>query len=222
MRKPFLIALAFSALPSAAYAAPAKNTAPKEDFSYFYSAEMKAAMAVVQPCEDNSRIVRPAVEICKGEWRGVKYVLYSNWNGQIITPSGMRFGFRCSYDAIESSESCSLSNEHQFVIIQSPGYATLINWGFRRYPGSEMVARFDDEAPISTSEETWTNKESRMLYRKMLNGKLMRLRWFDWPNKYSQDSTIDLTGFKDFLGLFEALRSSYTVARVLKKVDVPQ
>jgi hypothetical protein len=85
-----------------------------------------------------------------------------------------------------------------------------------------MAVRFDDEAPITTAKETWSHQQSPAIYRRMLTAKVMRYRFSDWPERNTHDGHIDLSQFADAAALMEAIRDEFTLARVLKKIDVPQ
>lgn len=184
-------------------------------------AAMIEAMTEVDSCAGKATPGRP-VELCNRTWKGIKWLLYSNWNGQLDTPAGGRWLVSCKYDAIEREDLCSFSTGDQFFIARSDGYATAVFWGLQRYPGSEMTYRFDDSAPISTTAESWSAEQSRSIYRRMMAGKIMRYRFSDWPNNASHDGSIDLAGFADTAALMEAIRDQFTIARVLKKIDVPE
>lgn len=156
-------------------------------------------------------------QLCAKQWREIKWTLYSNWIGEITAPSGF-WTVSCNYNPIERTDTCSFSSGLDFTIIRSDGYRTLLNWGRRRYPGSNMIARIDDAAPLSTTAETWTFQQSRAIYQRMIGGKAMFYRWSDWPYNASHDNSMNLSDFANFAALLEGIRDEFTMQRVLGKV----
>lgn len=161
----------------------------------------------------------PLATTCEGEWRGLKWLLATKtWTAQIDLPSGIRWFSHCRYDAIEREDRCVWSTGDEFSIVRGDGYSTLINWGIRRFPASDMVARFDNEQPFSTAAETWNATQSMSIYRRMTAGKVLRYRWYSWPEKTERGGSLDLTDFSNSAALMEALRDEYTVKRILNQV----
>lgn len=132
-----------------------------------------------------------------------------------IDTGGNQWTFSCKYDAIEDSDSCSFITGQQFMILMPGGHDVFVSWGFRRFPGSEMIARFDNQVPIWTkSNDGWTATQSATIFRRMIGGKIMRYRWSDWPEENDHDGTIDLTNFRDTAALMEAIFSEFQVIRI--------
>jgi hypothetical protein len=200
---------------------PAKVTTPNggtlvrglqvSDKAYF-----DAARALLS-CTDQ----KPLPPICKGRWRGIEWLLSTRaWTAQLDLPNGVRWFVNCHYDAIYQEDTCSWTTGDEFIILRGDGYSTDISWGLRRFPNSEMVARFDALPPIATIKTTWSAEQSTKIYRSMLAGKLLRYRWYSWPDNYERGGTIDLRGFDDAAALMEALRDEFTTSRVLHKTEV--
>lgn len=201
------------------------------------SAQKRARVAVAKlssPIKDADRLdatkalatctsAFPMPRTCEGNWRGLKWLLATKtWVAQIDLPSGIRWFSSCRYDAIDREDRCVWSTGDEFSFVRGEGYSTLVNWGNRRFPGSNMEARFDDQPPFSTATETWSSMQSNNIYRKMLTAKLMRYRWFSWPEKSERGGRLDLANFSDAAALMEALRDEFTVKRILKQIPVDQ
>src|SRR3569623_1248432 len=121
---------------------------------------------------------------CHRDWKGIKWTLFSNWGAELTLPNGVRWQVSCKYDAIDREERCAWTTGDEFLISMGDGYATLVDWGFRKYPASEMTVRFDDQPAVSTTSETWTGSQARSLYGQLLQSKVMRYRWYSWPDNY--------------------------------------
>lgn len=180
----------------------------------------KAAFADVAECIKQFETDKYQRSSCERTWRGIKYLLTSSFTAQIDTPTGARWMVTCDYDAIEREDRCSITTGDQFFFTRGDGYRVDMGWGLRKAPGSEMIARFDDDAAIRTTDDVWPRLRSREIYKRMMIGKVLRYRWYDWPNEMPHDGTIDLTGFADAAALMEAIRGEFQIARVLKKVPV--
>ncbi len=174
-----------------------------------------AAAETLLSCTDQ----KPIPSTCKGSWRGVDWLLSTKiWTAQIDLPSGVRWFASCSHDAIEREDTCSWTTGDEFVISRADGYSTTVSWGLRRFPGSAMEARFDNSSPISTSKNMWSAKQSTEIYCQMIRGKLLRYRWYSWPEEQQRGGELDLSGFANAAALMEALRDEFTNSRVLKKI----
>jgi hypothetical protein len=125
--------------------------------------------------------------------------------------------FSCEHDEIERDDLCSFTTGDQFAIIRGDGYRTIVNWGYVRFPGSEMIARLDDDAPVSTKAETWTPGQSRWLYMRMMRAQTMRYRFVEWPSGASRDGSINLASFADTSALMEAIRDQFIIAQLTGK-----
>lgn len=178
----------------------------------------KAAFADVIECVKQFEAAGYERSTCKRTWRGIDYLLTSAFTAQLDTPGGVRWMVTCTYDAIEEDDRCSFSTGDQFFISRGDGYRVDMGWGFQKAPSSEMIARFDDDAAIRTTEEVWSRGRSRELYQRMMVGKIMRYRWYDWPNEAAHDGTIDINGFANAAALMEAIRGEFQIARALKKI----
>jgi len=182
---------------------------PVPDVAYFDAS--KALLA----CTD----VKPLPSTCQGNWRGIKWLLYTkDWTAQLDLPSGVRWLVSCNYDEIYSEDTCSWTTGDEFVISRGEGNSTFVSWGLRRFPGSEMIARFDAAAPLSTSEKSWSSRQSTAFYRKMLEARELRYRWYSWPEDYERGGALNLAGFANAAAFMEALRDEFTTSRVLHKL----
>ncbi|MFD1035935.1 hypothetical protein ACFQ15_14955 [Sphingomonas hankookensis] len=178
----------------------------------------KAALADVIECVKHFEAAGYERSTCKRTWRGIDYLLTSAFTAQLDMPGGVRWMVTCTYDAIEEEDRCSFNTGDQFFISRGDGYSIYMGWGFQKAPSSEMIARFDDDAAIRTTDEVWSRGRSRELYQRMMVGKVMRYRWYDWPNEEVHDGTMDISGFANAAALMEAIRGEFQIARVLKKI----
>jgi hypothetical protein len=160
----------------------------------------------------------PSPSKCDSTWRGIRWKQNPSGYGEINPEVGTSWTFRCRYDEVENEDRCQFYTGDQFALSFIYGKVWL-NWGTERYPGSEMVARFDDGSPVSTSEKDgWPFPLGALLLRRMMAGRIMYYRWSDWPGERNRDGRIDLTGFSDVAALMRAITSNYTAARVTGKV----
>lgn len=222
MRVSTLLCLAFLAAHAPVMAqrrAPARTVA-KPSIELIERDRSKAAFADVVECVKQFEAASYQRSTCKRSWRGIDYLLTSAFTAQLDTPGGARWMVTCDHDAIEEEDRCSFNTGDQIFISRGDGYRVAMGWGLRKMPGSEMIARFDDDAAIRTTEELWPRERSRAIYLRMMAGKVMRYRWYDWPNEAAHDGTIDIIGFADTAALMEAIRGEFQIARVLKKIPV--
>lgn len=182
----------------------------------------RAAFADVAECVKQFEAAGYQRSTCKRSWRGIDYLLTPAFTAQLDAPGGARWLVTCEYDAIEREDRCSFNTGDQFFISRGDGYRVAMGWGLRKSPGSEMIARFDDDAATRTTEELWSRERSRSLYKRMMAGKVMRYRWYNWPDEAARDGTIDISGFADTAALMEAIRGEFQIARVLKKIPVAE
>ena len=68
---------------------------------------------------------------------------------------------------------------------------------------------------ISGTTDGLSDKQSATLYRRMMVGKIMRYRWYDWPNNDEHSGVIDLTNFRSVAALMEALFDQFETEQVL-------
>jgi hypothetical protein len=180
-------------------------------------ADLRAAMQETQSCLSSNTLSNS----CQGSFRNLKWTLYTKkWSTEIVTPSGAVWIVQCTHDSIESEDRCRWTTGEHFSVSVGDGYSVYVGWGLRKFPGSEMIAKFDDRPPLRTTSEFWTQVQSRAIYRQMLTSKVLRYRWYTWPDEFARDGKIDLVAFKDVAALGEALRMDFVTARVLKMIEV--
>lgn len=190
--------------------APAKPAARVPADPIFPEPDFQAAFKETLFCGGKSK--EPAPENCASTWRDISWSMTNGRIGEIKPAVGSPWLFECNYDAVEDEERCFFRTGDAFAVILS-GNRALVTWGYNRFPGSELVARFDDDAPLRTAaQDGWTWGQSEALMRKMLYKKALRYRWSDWPENSNHDGSINLDRFADVASLMKAI--SYTFSAI--------
>jgi hypothetical protein len=76
------------------------------------------------------------------------------------------------------------------------GPSVAVAHGEEGYPGTDEMLRVDQNQAYSVNEEMlFRGQQANVILGQMKRGKVVRLRYYDWPYNYAQDSLVDLDGF---------------------------
>ncbi|WP_162888215.1 hypothetical protein [Sphingomonas mesophila] len=79
---------------------------------------------------------------------------------------------------------------------QWTGPAVSVSHGESGYPGSEELIRVDRNSAFSIDEDSlFHGQRANAILEQLKRGKIVRLRYYDWPYNGSHDSSVDLQGF---------------------------
>jgi hypothetical protein len=140
---------------------------------------------------------------CEGNWQGLKYEFYSS-SAVYIETSSATWEILCRVDDMDDSRSCSLStlpkpnatpNDPRLLILwtsySNSAAITLISKS-KRYPGSPQMLRIDQHTAWSTFD-TFGGKASAIIINQMKSGRILKMRYSDWPDNIDQDGDLDIT-----------------------------
>lgn len=113
---------------------------------------------------------------------------------------------RCKADAMEDTRSCTIL--FQLTLYKNGDFLTIVREGGivsfsvvgNKYPGSLQIIRVDSNESLRADADDFFFGNENLLAQ-IRAGKVIKTRWYDWPNNRKQDMEQTLIGFSKVLDL---------------------
>ena len=116
----------------------------------------------------------------------------------------------CETDDFDDTHSCKIQKGGLAVILLSEG-SKLITFGFDHHPGTSLDVRIDRNKGLSWKENEFPQAVFDEAIRQMRSGKVIKMRYRQWPNYKEYTGSVSLDGFVEAhdnaLSRIEALKA---------------